>query len=119
MGVGYCLVNYTKKEWLVYLHIGAQKAFELTHNPVSAAITTWYLLQNSGDNISFVSDTYDDWPFPDGSQNDLKDYQEVTDRVVDEMIENGILIDEGRKVFCEDEPDIYIRKLKTVWEPLE
>jgi hypothetical protein len=118
MGVGYRLVNYTKKEWLVYSHIGTDKTLELAVNPVSAAITTWYALQNLGDAISFVSDTYHDWPFPTGSQSDLKDYQEVTDRVVNEMIEGGILIDEGREVFCEDEPDAYIRKLKTIWKPL-
>jgi len=43
MGATYVLVNYSKKETIGFLHIGASKAKELAGNPVAAAITTWYL----------------------------------------------------------------------------
>lgn len=66
MSVGYFLVNYSKKELLSFSHIDASTARELAGNPVSAAITTWYMLQNVSDSISFLSDTYDEWFFPGG-----------------------------------------------------
>ncbi len=115
MGVGYCLVNFTKKERIAYSHIPASKVNELVGNPVSAAITTRYLLQNLGDSISFVSDTYDDWPFPNGSREDLQHYSEVTEQIVNALIQEGILIDEGRETFSPDEPEVYMRKLRNAW----
>lgn len=115
MGVFYNLVNFTKKEIITYSHIPANKARELAGNSVSSAITTWYLLQNLGDSISFVSDTYDDWPFPSGSRDDLEDYVEVTDQVVSSLIQAEILVDEGRETFWPDEPDAYMRKLRNIW----
>lgn len=108
-------MNFTKKEWLAYQHIPANTACELAGNPISSAITTWYLLYNLGDTISFVSDTYDDWPFTEDSRNDLIYYQEVTDRVISELIDNGILIDEGREIPYKDEPELYVRKLRNTW----
>ncbi len=41
MGVGYYLVNHTRREYVLYAHIDASKARELAGNPVAAAITTW------------------------------------------------------------------------------
>jgi hypothetical protein len=116
MGVGYTLVNYTKKEMVMFSHIPAEKARELAGNPISATMTTWYLLQNLGDEISFVSDTYDDWPFPNGSKEDMNHYQEVTEQLVDSLINVGILKDEGKEWADEEEPElIYMRALKNVW----
>ena len=60
MGVGYCLINKTKKERITYLHLPASKAREITGNSVTSAITTWYLLNNSGDEIGFITDQYDE-----------------------------------------------------------
>jgi len=116
MGVGYTLVNYTKKEMVMFLHIPAEKARELAGSPISATMTTWYLLQNLGDDISFVSDTYDDWPFPNGSKEDMDHYKEVTEQLVDSLIKVGILKDEGIIRADEDEPElIYMRSLKNIW----
>jgi hypothetical protein len=115
MGVGYWLVNFTKKEQLVYSHVPAASARELAGNPVAAAITTWYLLRNLGDAISFVSDTHEDWPFPEGNRHDMDDYKEVTDEVVNQLMEQGLLVDDGRDVFWEDEPEVYLRRLRNVW----
>jgi len=112
MGIGYELVNYTKRECVMFMHIGANTAWELAIHPVTAAITTFYLLANLGDRIAFVSDSYDDWPFPGGSKDDLEHYREMTDELVAQMIAADIIVDEGRQVFNEDEPEIYLRRLR-------
>ena len=115
MGVSYSLVNYTKKEYVIFDKIAASKARELTGNPVSAAISTWYLLNNIGDNISFISDTYNEWPFAEGSRDELMNYTEVTNRIVSSLISEGILVDEGKEFQFDDDQDIYFRKLRNVW----
>jgi hypothetical protein len=115
MGVGYILANQTKKEQVIFAHIPASMKRELAGCPISAAITTWYLLEHPGDSIAFVSDTYGEWPFKSGSYIDLSSYKEVTDSVVTSLIEAGILQDEGREIFDENEPDIYVRKLRNIW----
>ena len=116
MGVGYFLVNYSKKELISFSHIGASTARELAGNPVSAAMTTWYMLQHAGDSVAFLSDTYDEWCFPEGNRDEVSDYLDVTDEVVKRLIEAEILVDLGKAWVDGDEPDkIYIRALKNVW----
>ena len=116
MGVTYSLVNYSKKEIVNFSHIPAAKARELAGNPISAAITTWYLLHNPGDHIAFVSDTENDWPFPKGARRKMDMYSEVTDKVVTSLIEAEILRDDGIAWADEDEPEtIYIRDLRNIW----
>ena len=116
MGVEYFLVNYSKKELISFSHIGASKERELAGNPVSAAMTTWYMLQHAGDSVAFLSDTYGEWCFPEGTRDEVSDYRDVTDEVVKSLIEAEILIDLGKAWADDDEPDkIYIRALKNVW----
>lgn len=116
MGVTYQLINRTKQERISFLHIPASKARELAGNSVSAAITTWYLLQNRGDEIAFIGDTGYEWPFADGSSDDYWTYGDVTDAVVQQLIEAQILKDEGVVHYFEDEPEVYDRLLRNVWE---
>jgi len=117
MGVGYILVNCTKREAIRWQHIAASKKRELAGNPAASAITTWYLLENAGDEISFVSDTHDDWPFSSGDRRDVASYEDVTDRVVEALIVNGLLADHGKSFVDEDEPDnVYVRGLRNVWK---
>jgi hypothetical protein len=116
MGVGYILVNRTRAEVISFDHLPASKARELAGNPVSAAITTWYLLQHRGEQIGFVSDTDGDWPFPIGGPADVAAYKEVTDEVVQHLIAANILRDDGIAWADKTEPDlVYIRALKNVW----
>jgi hypothetical protein len=115
MGVSYSLVNYTKKEYVIFDKVLASKARELAGNPASAAISTWYLLNNIGDNISFISDTYNEWPFPEGSRDELMNYTEVTNRIVSSLISEAILVDEGKEFLFDDDKDIYFRKLRNIW----
>jgi hypothetical protein len=116
MGVGYVLVNLTRGEKISFAHLPASKARELAGNPVTASVTTWYLLQHPEDHVAFVSDTYGDWPFPSGSRADLADYPDVTDQVVEQLVEAGILRDEGIAWADEAEPQtVYERALRNVW----
>jgi hypothetical protein len=98
------LINKSKQEIIGFAHLPAGKARELAGNPVTAAITTWYLLQNSGDNILFAEEEH----IEDG-------FADVTNHVIEILIQNGILQDNGIEVFDEEEPDIYVRRLENVW----
>jgi hypothetical protein len=117
MGVSYDLVNLTKKQCVGFYHLAASKVRELAGDPVSAAIVTWYMLQNRGDRITFVPDQYPDreWPCPDVSHEEILSYPDVTDQVVDSLIQAGILGDEGIEYLFEDEPEVYLRRLRNVW----
>jgi hypothetical protein len=41
-------------------------------------------------------------------------FKEVTDEVVAALIDDGVLVDEGRIYYFDDEPDIWDRKLRYV-----
>jgi hypothetical protein len=89
---------------------------ELAGNPVTAAVTTWYMLNNRGDQIAFVAHTGDDWPFSNGSPKDTSDYSDVTHEVVDQLIEAEILEDNGIAWRDDDEPmTIFERNLRNKW----
>ena len=115
MGVGYVLVNNTRAEWISFIHLPASKARELAGNPVAAAITTCYLLERRGDQIAFVSDTDWEWPFLNGSIKDLANFKDMTDAIVQELISESILRDDGIEWADDQEPEsVYIRKLTNV-----
>lgn len=116
MGVGFILVNHSRREAITFAHLPASQMRELAGNPVTAAATTWYLLRHREDRVAFVSDTHDEWPFPAGSRADLQDFTDITDQVVEQLIEAGILRDNGIAWADEDEPDtVYERDLANVW----
>jgi hypothetical protein len=108
------LVNFSRSEIIGFAHIPASTKKELAGNPVAAAITTWYLLEHVGDSINFVSDTYDDWPFPDGSPADLANYNDVTESTVESLVTAGVLRDDGRETY-QDDPNSYMRILHNIW----
>lgn len=115
MGVQYNLVNETKKEVITFRHLMGAKARELAGGPVESAIVTWYLVQNQGDDIQFVSDTYGEWPF-DTQRRSLESYTKKTDDVIDELRREGILEDRGMLYVDEDEPDsVYVRDIVNIW----
>ena len=117
MGVTYILVNQTKRETVAYDHVRASKKRELAGNGAASAITTWYLLENLGDRISFVSDEDRGWPFPAGSRAELASYVDVTQRIVEDLLRNQILEDRGYAFVDPDEPGtVYERDLRNIWE---
>ncbi len=110
MGTDFCLVNRSKKERITFAHLPCTKSREITGNPVCAAIVTYYLIENAGDEIFFVSEH----DFEE--HKEVHAFAEVTDQVVTNLIEAEILQDDGIAWFDEDEPqNIYIRNLKNVW----
>lgn len=118
MGVGYSLINQTRRECIIFSHVAASTAREIAGNPAAAAIVSWYLLEHPGDAIAFVSDTHGDWPFRGGSRADMHDYDEVTAVVVEQLLEQGILSDHGRSYVDDDDPDhVYVRDLRNAWMP--
>lgn len=109
MPVGYILVNLTKKEQIVFAHLPVNKAREICGNPVSAAIVSWYLLRNSGDQILFLDDC---------SPKDIafQALREVTDQVITELIDQEILEDHGIAWQDEREPaTVFIRDIRNRW----
>jgi hypothetical protein len=115
MGVWYTLVNFTRREHISFLHVGGFKFSEIVGNPISATLVTYYMLKHAGDQIAFVADTEPVWPFPSGSYDDLAEYTDVTDTLVDELVEYKYLADDGREYLFDDEPDIYTRRLRLFW----
>jgi hypothetical protein len=114
MGTWYTLVNQTRREMIGFGHIPANKKKELAGNPVAAAIIAWYLLEHAGDRIAFFGDD-GEWPFGAGSPDDLTTFAEVTDRTVEQLVATGILRDDGRDELDDDDPDVYMRKLRNIW----
>lgn len=96
----------------MFLHLPVNTMNEITGNKVSAYIVEWYKSRNPCDEIEFVSDTYDDWPFSQGSRDNFQSYNEITEDIVSMLLKEGVIIDNGITWRDEDEPDkIYIRDL--------
>ena len=113
MGTEYILVNQTKKELISFAHLNGSKKYELVINTGQSEIVTWYLLENQGDQIQFVSDTYGEWPFSIGNRNDLSGYMDKTEDILNKLIEENVLNIKGYLYQDDDEPDdIYILKIE-------
>ncbi|MBL8297825.1 MAG: hypothetical protein JNN30_05685 [Rhodanobacteraceae bacterium] len=115
MGVGFYLVNATKRERLTFAHINVNTRWEIAGNPVASSMVAWYLLHNLGDVISFAPDDASFWPFAALTREEVWDFREVTEEVVRGLIEEGLLIDQGRITFDPADPDVYTRNLASAW----
>jgi hypothetical protein len=117
MSVGYYLINKTKKEQVTFSHLPAETARELTGNPVTSAITTWYMHKNLGDEISFIPDQYceNEYSLKGASLDEILDYDDVTNLLIEDLISLGILKDNGVEHLFDDEPEVYIRRLENIW----
>ena len=112
MGTTYTLVNETKKECITYAHLPASGAREIAGCPAAASISTWYLLRNLGDTIRFVSDQ--------DPMRDPSSYDEVTDQMVDQLISEGTLRDDGYIYQDEDDPEaIFVKQYTNIWSEPE
>lgn len=116
MGTEYILVNETKKEFISFAHLNGSKKRELVGGAAQSAMVTWYLLANQGDNIQFVSDTYDDWPFASENKAIVWSYPDKTNEILASLIAEGILEDIGMLYEDTDEPEsVFIRNIINVW----
>jgi len=117
MAVGFELVNISKNETIGFLHLPVNTKMEIIQNPVSSILVTYYLAENQGDEIQFVSDTYDDWPFSSGKKSDMSNFVDVTDIYIDKLINSNLVVDCGYEYQDEEEPDkVFIRSLKRCGE---
>ena len=90
--------------------MNACKRRELAGNNATASMTTWYMLNNLGDDILFVGDD---------EERDKKyiNYIDKTDEVLECLIEEEILKDYGFIYKDEDEPEsVYIRDIRNIWD---
>ena len=85
------LVNRTKNEYIIFYGLPASKGNEINQNPVCCAITTKYMLDNMGDEISFINSGWSEWPFSSGNIKDLKAFNEVTEKYMSLLQDNEIL----------------------------
>ena len=113
MGVQYILVNFTKKEAIQFNRLDGTKARELTGN-ICSSLITWYMTKNIGDYISLVPDQYHEWPFPD-FDDQVYLYNDVTEKLIDELIEKEVLKDFGILYQDSEDKDIYIRDIRNIW----
>jgi len=118
MGVYYTLVNFTKKEQISFDKLPVAKKREIVGNPAAAAIVTWYLLENSGDQIGFLGDEIDS-PFKGVFNHDLSEFPDRTDELINALIEDGVLVDCGIGYQDADDPDIFSRDIRNGWMPIE
>jgi hypothetical protein len=116
--LAYCLINVTKKQKIVCSHLPIDTAEEWIGNPTAGSITTLYSINNSGDEIGFISEKYDkkDWPYNKGiTWEDIIMYRDVTEDIINELLDMKILRDKGVEVYNEDEPDAFTRRLENAW----
>lgn len=105
------LVNRSRKEYINYHHLGANSWRELSGSIAAAAITTWYMIKYRHDDVFFVSD-YED----EEAQAETNTFREVTDEVINELIEERVLKEEERHVFDPEDADGYYRRFRNIWD---
>lgn len=115
MSTGYYLVNATRQEAIYFNNVDASTRAEIAGSPAAAAIVAWYMLTHQGNQISFVSDADSEWPFTNGSRDDLRDYPDATPRVIDELLAAGVLAEDPPLIFDPKDPAVFVRQLRNVW----
>lgn len=118
MGIYHTLVNLTKKERISFAKLPVSKEREIAGNPAAAAIVAWYLLRNSGDSIGFFGDESES-PFPGINYRDICKYPDHNERVLSDLIREGILVDCGILWRDEEDASVCTRDIRNAWMPPE
>ena len=119
MGVGYYLANIDKKQIIHFYKVDSgNKVLELSGTVIASTIVTYYLLTNIGDRIGFINDTESSYvvcgqKYP---YEYFKDFEEVTDKVIEELIKKDIIKDNGI-VWIDKEEDSFYRDLINIFDP--
>ena len=115
MSVGYRLINATKREILMFMHLPVNTRREISGYPVASTMVAWYLLHHVGDEVSFVPDDKSFWPFSSVGEKETESFREVSDEIIQELIDAGLLSDNGIEILDQRDPDVFLRKLSLVW----
>ena len=115
MGPAIVLWNATKKEHVSFYHVGASTKRELAGNPASAAIVTWYLAKNVGDQISLQAE-HDEREAPNPAYAEAVRHPDRVEDIVAALIDAGILKDEGFHFSDDQDPQAYVRNLRNIWD---
>jgi hypothetical protein len=117
MGVGHILVNIDKKQLIDFYRVDTgTKLRELSGNTVASTIVTYYLLSNIGNQISFINDVESSFIIC-GKKYQVDfftNFQNVTEIIIEALIEQGIIQDEGI-LWIDKEENLYYRDLKNIW----
>lgn len=105
------LFNRTKKQYLLFARLPFSKPNEIYASDVACLMITWYVLENSGDDILFVPDHEGYKSTIEPFKHNISEYIEVTDHIVDALIQKGSIIDKGILWIDEDDTNIYERNL--------
>ncbi|MDI9871892.1 hypothetical protein [Flectobacillus roseus] len=120
MGVGHILVNIDKKQLIDFYRVDTgTKLRELSGNTVASTIVTYYLISNIGNQISFINDVESSFVIC-GKKYQVDfftNFQNVTEIIIEELIEQGIIQDEGI-LWIDKEENLYYRDLKNIWNSI-
>jgi hypothetical protein len=119
MGLGFGLVNIDKRERISFSRVktGTKKR-ELSGTIVSGSIITFYMIKNIGDRITFVDDHSSQFQLfeKEFTWADFLEFKDVTDGIIEELINNEILKDVG-VIWIDKEENLYFRDLRNIWDP--
>lgn len=119
MGLEYILVNIDKKQRIGFYDIDTgTKLRELSGTVIASTVIAYYLLSNTGDRIGFINDTLGSFIVcGQNYQSDyFTDFIDVTDKVIEELIENEIVKDNGI-IWIDKEDNLFNRDLINIWDP--
>jgi len=119
MGVGYRLVNIDKEQQIGFYNVDTgTKLRELSGTVIASTIVTYYLLTNTGDRIGFINDTDDSFTVcgQKYQQDYFKDFVDVTNQVIDELVASEVIEDNGI-IWLDEEDNLFHRDLKNIWDP--
>lgn len=118
MGVEYTLVNIDKRHQIDFYNVGTgRKQKELSGTIIASAIITYYMLTNTGDRIGFINDVEESFLVcgQNYSLDYFSDFVDVTELIVEELIEKKIFKDNGI-VWIDKEDNLFYRDLINIWD---
>lgn len=118
MGVEYTLVNIDKRHQIDFYNVRTgRKQRELSGTIIASAIITYYMLTNIGDRIGFINDVEESFLVcgQNYSSDYFSDFVDVTELIVEELIEKEIFKDNGI-VWIDKEDNLFYRDLINIWD---
>lgn len=74
---------------------------------------------NPANQIAFcpdhIDESHSEWPLPGVSLDEIKTYQDLTEDSIRELIQKGILRDDGILYQDPEEPKIFVKDIKNIW----